>query len=78
MELVWQSKSWEDYLYWQQTDKKTLSRINELVKDCLRSPYKGIGKPEPRRSNRGGSPQLGRVALFAEDYGGTGSYWSSF
>jgi len=47
MELVWQTKAREDYLYWQQIDKKTLARINELLKDCLRTPYKGIGKPEP-------------------------------
>jgi toxin YoeB len=47
MELVWQTHAWEDYLYWQETDKKTLFKINELIKDCLRSPFKGIGKPEP-------------------------------
>jgi len=47
MELVWQTHAWEDYLYWQETDKKILQKINELIKDCLRSPFKGIGKPEP-------------------------------
>lgn len=47
MELVWQTHAWEDYLYWQETDKKILFKINELIKDCLRSPFKGIGKPEP-------------------------------
>jgi toxin YoeB len=47
MELVWQTLAWEDYLYWQETDKKILQKINELIKDCLRSPFKGIGKPEP-------------------------------
>ena len=47
MELVWQTHAWEDYLYWQQTDKKVLERINDLIKDTLRNPYKGIGKPEP-------------------------------
>ena len=46
MELVWQTHAWEDYLYWQQTDKKVLLKINDLIKDCLRNPYKGIGKPE--------------------------------
>jgi toxin YoeB len=47
MELVWQTHAWEDYLYWQETDKKLLLKINELIKDCLRNPFKGIGKPEP-------------------------------
>jgi toxin YoeB len=46
MELVWQTHAWEDYLYWQETNKKVLHKINELIKDCLRSPFKGIGKPE--------------------------------
>jgi toxin YoeB len=46
MELMFQTNAWEDYLWWQQQDKKVLPRINELVKDTLRSPFKGIGKPE--------------------------------
>jgi toxin YoeB len=47
MELTWQTHAWEDYLYWQDTDKKVLIKINDLIKDCLRNPFKGIGKPEP-------------------------------
>ena len=47
MELVRQTHAWEDYIYWQETDKKVLERINDLIKDILRNPYKGIGKPEP-------------------------------
>lgn len=47
------SKGWEDYLYWQKNDKK-LRRINELIKDCQRHPYEGIGKPEPLRGNLSG------------------------
>ncbi len=39
--------AWESYLYWQGQDKKTLKRINTLIKDCLREPFAGIGKPEP-------------------------------
>lgn len=39
--------AWEDYVYWQGQDKKTLKRINALIKDCLRMPFEGIGKPEP-------------------------------
>ena len=40
-------ESWEDYLYWQSTDKKILKRLNDLIKDIKRSPFAGIGKPEP-------------------------------
>jgi len=47
MKYVFVDESWEDYLYWQATDKKILRRINELLKDISRSPYVGIGKPEP-------------------------------
>ena len=47
MKLCFVDESWEDYLYWQKTDKKMLGRINKLIKDILRSPYEGIGKPEP-------------------------------
>ena len=54
MELVWDLGSWEDYLYWQKTDKKILFRINELIKDTIRSPFKGIGKPEPLKGNLSG------------------------
>jgi toxin YoeB len=54
MELVWQTNAWEDYCYWQKRDKKILERVNELIKDCLRSPFKGIGKPEPLKGNYAG------------------------
>lgn len=47
MKFVFVEESWEDYLYWQHTDKKTLTRINEILKDISRSPFSGIGKPEP-------------------------------
>jgi len=46
MNLQFSSRSWDEYLYWQQVDKKTLKRIHELLKDVSRSPYQGIGKPE--------------------------------
>lgn len=39
--------AWETYTFWQSQDKKTLKRINLLIKDCLRSPFEGLGKPEP-------------------------------
>lgn len=44
--LTWTEVAWSDYLYWQQQDRKTLKRINALIKDILRNPYEGIGKPE--------------------------------
>lgn len=47
MKLIFSEKAWEDYLYWQKTDKKTLRRINTLIKDVSREPFNGIGKPEP-------------------------------
>lgn len=42
-------EAWDDYLFWQHNDKKTLKRINELIRDCTRSPFQGLGKPEPLR-----------------------------
>jgi toxin YoeB len=47
MKYVFTDESWEDYLYWQQTDRKMVLRINELRKDISRNPFSGIGKPEP-------------------------------
>ena len=47
MRLLWEDRAWSEYLYWQTQDKKTLKRINALIKDIQRSPYEGIGKPEP-------------------------------
>ncbi len=49
MNLVFSRESWEEYLYWQETDPQTLKRINHLIKDTMRNPYRGIGKPEPLR-----------------------------
>jgi len=47
LKLIFSDHAWEDYLYWQQTDKKILGRINTLIKDIKRNPFEGIGKPEP-------------------------------
>lgn len=47
MKLCFVDESWEDYLYWQKTDKKMPARINKLIKEIARTPYDGIGKPEP-------------------------------
>lgn len=47
MNLVWTENAWEEYLYWQTTDKKILQRINELIINIKSTPFEGIGKPEP-------------------------------
>ena len=47
MNLLWTEEAWEDYLYWQNTDKDILRKVNELIKDVKRDPFKGLGKPEP-------------------------------
>ena len=54
MKLLWEEHAWVDYLYWQMQDRKTLKRINDLLKDVQRNPYEGIGKPEPLRKNLSG------------------------
>ena len=55
MKLIkWDFDAWEDYLYWQTHDKMILKRINHLVKDISRSPFSGIGKPEPLKGNLSG------------------------
>ena len=51
---TWALAAWEDYTYWQGQDKKTLRRINALLKDALRQPFDGIGKPEPLKENLSG------------------------
>lgn len=52
--LTWTSEAWNDYLYWQSQDKKTLKRINRLVLDALRTPFVGLGKPEPLKGGLAG------------------------
>ena len=54
MRLLWEESAWEDYISWQSQDKKTLKRINQIIKDIQRSPFDGIGKPEPLRGNLSG------------------------
>ena len=51
MKLLWEGKAWEEYCYWQTQDKKTLKRINILIKDIQRNSYEGIGKPEQLTEN---------------------------
>lgn len=54
MRLLWEDRAWEDYLYWQNQDRKSLKRINALINDIKRSPFEGIGKPEPLKGNLNG------------------------
>ncbi len=54
MKLVFSTHAWEDYLYWQQQDRKVLMRINRLIRDIQRSPFEGIGKPEALRHSLAG------------------------
>ena len=54
MKLLWDDRAWDDYVYWQNQDKKTLKRINALVRDIQRDRFDGIGKPEPLTGNLSG------------------------
>lgn len=54
MRLLWEDRAWEDYLYWQTKDRKTLKRINILISEIKRNPFEGIGKPEPLKGNLSG------------------------
>lgn len=54
MKLTFQEEGWEDYLHWQSTDKKQLKKINGLIRECLRTPFTGTGKPEPLKGEFSG------------------------
>lgn len=54
MKLIFSENAWEDYLYWQKTDKKLLNRINKLIKETKRQPFGGLGKPEPLKHGLAG------------------------
>lgn len=47
MKLAWSEEAWDDYLYWHETDKRMVKKINKLIKDTRRTPFEGNGKPEP-------------------------------
>lgn len=51
MKKIWFDEAWEDYLFWQQNDRKTLRKINDLIKDIERGSFAGIGKPEPLKND---------------------------
>ncbi|WP_105384250.1 Txe/YoeB family addiction module toxin [Neorhizobium alkalisoli] len=72
--LVWEPEAWREYIYWQETDPKIVIRINELIKDALRHPFEGIGKPEPLRNQLKGQwsrriTQEHRLVYRVEDVG---------
>jgi len=54
VKLIWSEQAWDDYLYWQQTDKRIVKKVNELIKEIGRTPFEGKGKPEPLRHNLAG------------------------
>ena len=72
MRTLWEDRAWDDYIYWQTQDKKTLKRINALIKDIKRSPFEGIGKPEPLKNNLSGMwsrriDEENRIVYYEED-----------
>ena len=72
MRLLWEDRAWDDYLYWQGQDKKTLKRINGLLNDIKRNPFDGIGKPEPLKGNLSGFwsrriDEENRIVYFEKD-----------
>lgn len=72
MILSWTTQAWEDYLYWQKTDKSMVKRINTLIKDITRSPFEGLGKPEPLRFELTGywSRRINEEHRLVYDYNG--------
>ena len=54
MKTIWFQEAWEDYVYWQSQDRKTVKRINQLLQDSVRNGYAGIGKPEPLKGEFSG------------------------
>jgi toxin YoeB len=54
VKLVFSERAWAQYLYWQETDRAMLRKVNALIKECLRHPFEGTGKPEPLKSDLAG------------------------
>lgn len=72
MRLLWENRAWDDYLYWQTQDKKTLKRINALIKDIQRNTFDGMGKPEPLKGSLGGCwsrriDEANRIIYYEQD-----------
>ena len=54
MDILWDKLAWEDYQFWINSDRKIFQKINSLIKECQRTPFKGTGKPEPLKQNLAG------------------------
>jgi toxin YoeB len=54
MDLFWDKTAWDDYIYWSENDQRIQLRINDLIKECQRTPFSGTGRPEPLRQNLSG------------------------
>lgn len=54
MKVTWAAKAWQDYVYWQDEDRTVRQRINLLIEECRRTPFKGTGRPEPLKANYSG------------------------
>lgn len=54
MKIAFSSRAWDEYLHWQAEDEKILARVNTLLKECMRDPFRGTGKPEPLGNNLAG------------------------
>ena len=72
MRLLWEDRAWDDYIYWQGQDKKTLKRINSIIKDIQRNPFDGIGKPEPLKGDLRGLwsrriDEVNRIVYFEQN-----------
>lgn len=72
MRLLWEDRGWNDYIYWQSLDKKTLKRINALLVDISRDPFRGKGKPEPLRDSLSGLwsrriDEVNRIIYYEEE-----------
>lgn len=72
MGLMWEDRAWDDYIYWQSQDKKTLKKINTLIKDIQRNSFEGIGKPEPLKESLSGLwsrriDDVNRIVYFEKD-----------
>lgn len=76
MNKLWSDRAWEEYLYWQMQDKKTLKKINELVKDIERNgAVIGIGKPEPLKYRKAYSRRIDQVNRLVYDIDENGNLW---
>jgi len=51
MDIFWDKSAWDDYMYWIETDKKIMPKVNSLIKECQRTPFSGSGNPEPLKQN---------------------------